>query len=259
MSRIDSEKINLGSSFVLATSDEQMRAQELINARKVANDIVSKAQQQAQQLLADAQQKAQLHIDNAVEQAKAQVEEIVENAKKDGYQQGYEAGQNAGRQDLAAQIEAVDKFVASEFEIKKRIIKSAHNDIVNLVTAIADKICQKKLDIDDDVLYNITKCAINCLKDKETVKIFVNPNMARKIYDISESLKQDILSLQSIRIVEDSSVSEDGTIVESISSRVDSRVSSQIDEIVQKMLLELYSTDEAQLVAEIHQEHSNND
>ena len=57
--------------------------------------------------------------------------------------------------------------------------------------------------------------------------------------------------MKSIRIVEDSSVSEDGTIVESISSRIDNRISSQIDEITQKLLVELQSIDEDKLVSEI--------
>ena len=112
-------------------------------------------------------------------------------------------------------------------------------------------VCQKKLKLDRDILYNITKNSINELKNKEAVTIFVNPNMAKKIYSISESLQKDILSLQSIKIVEDSSVSEDGTIVESISTRVDNRISSQIDEIAQKLLVELQSIDEDKLVSEL--------
>ena len=156
-------------------------------------------------------------------------------------------------------IENVDKFAKSEFEIKKRIVKSAHNDIVNLVVAIADKVCQKQLRLDRQILYNITKASINLLSDKEQVRIFVNPNMAKKIYAISEELKNDIFSLQSIKIVEDSSVSEDGTIVESLSSRIDNRISSQIDEITQKLLVELQTIDEEHLVSEIRQENRKND
>lgn len=251
MSRIDSGKVNFGSSYVLPTSDEQIRAQELVSAKKIAQELLLKAKQQAQLIIDEAKQKAQQHIDEAVEQANAKVAEITEEARQAGHQVGYEEGRLAIKQDLIEQIENLDKFAKSEFEIKKRIIKSAHNDIVNLVVQIADKVCHKKLKLDREILYNITKYSINELKDKETVTIFVNPNMAKKIYAISESLEKDILSLQAIKIVEDSSVSEDGTIVESISSRIDNRVSSQIDEITQKLLVELQSMDEDKLVSEL--------
>ncbi len=255
MSRIDSEKVNMGSSYVLGNSDAQMCAQTLINAKTLANEIVEKAKQEAKQqasaIIAEANEKAQKNTDEAVSQANSKVNEITENARKEGYEKGYEEGQQAIRQAMTDKIENLDKFAQAEFEIKKRIIKSAHNDIVNLVIAIAEKVCRKKLSVDDEILYNITKAAINELKEKEEVKIFVNPNMAKKIYEISDTLKDDILSLKTIKIVEDASVSVDGTIVESISSRVDNRVSSQIDVIAQKLLVELQTMDESELVAEL--------
>ncbi|MBQ2871830.1 hypothetical protein IJE86_09015 [bacterium] len=255
MSRIDSDKVNLGSSYVLTTSDEQLRAQEAAKKKNLALDIIGKAKLQAQQIIAEAQQAAQKKGEELLAEVNSQVGEITEKARQEGYQKGYEQGQAAARQDLIDLIENVDRFAKSEFEIKKRIVKSAHNDIVNLVIAISDKICQKQLKMNRQILYNITMAAINLLSDKEQVKIFVNPNMAKKIYAISDKLKDDIFSLQSIKIVEDSSVSEDGTIVESISSRVDCRISSQIDEITQKLLVELQSIDEERLVSEIRREN----
>lgn len=259
MSRIDSEKVNLGSSFVLTTSDEQFKAQEILNAKNIAAQITEKAHQQAQNIIEEAKAAAQKYKDESLTRVNEEVDSIREEARQSGYQQGYDEGKSAIYNDLASQIENVEKFTASEFEIKKRIIKSAHSDIVNLVTAISEKICKKALDLDSGVLYNITKAAINELKEKESVNIIVNPSMASKIYEISENLKKDILSLQTIKIIEDSSVSEDGTIVESISSRVDNRVSSQIDEITQKLLAELQSVSESQLVSEVNCENELHD
>ncbi len=250
MSRIDSGKVNLGSSFVLSTSDADLRAQEIVSAKKIAAETVARAQAQAQQIIDEAKQQAAKYIEDANAKANGDVDEITEQARQEGFAKGYEEGHAQAQQDLIAQIENLDKFTASEFEIKKRIIKSAHNDIVNLIISISDKVCHKKLDIDPEVLCCIVKSAVNELKDKEAVTLIVNPNMAQKIYDISETLKNDILSLNSIKIIEDVSVSEDGAIVESISSRVDSRVSAQIDEIAQKLLVGLQSVAEDELVAE---------
>ena len=41
---------------------------------------------------------------------------------------------------------------------------------------------------------------------------------------------------QAIKILEDNSVSPDGVIVETLNTRLDSRISAQISEIAQKML-----------------------
>ena len=82
MNRIDSEKVNLGSSYILTTSDEQMKAQEIVNAKTVAGDIITKARGQAQELVAETQKKAQKHLDDAIAQANSQVESIREEARK---------------------------------------------------------------------------------------------------------------------------------------------------------------------------------
>ena len=44
------------------------------------------------------------------------------------------------------------------------------------------------------------------------------------------------IPLKNIKILEDNSVSPDGVIVETLNTRLDSRVSAQISEIAQKML-----------------------
>ena len=75
--------------------------------------------------------------------------------------------------------------------------------------------------------------------------------MARKIYEISDDLKESIHSLEHIKIVEDATIAPDGTIVESIGSRVDARVSAQIEQITQKLFAELNKTPEIELAREL--------
>ena len=62
MSRIDSEKVNLGSSYVLTTSDEQLRAQELVRAKSQALDLISKAKIQVEQILEEAKKMLRLRL-----------------------------------------------------------------------------------------------------------------------------------------------------------------------------------------------------
>ena len=75
--------------------------------------------------------------------------------------------------------------------------------------------------------------------------------MARKIYEISNDLKDAIHNLEHIKIVEDATIAPDGTIVESVGSRVDARVSAQIEQIAQKLFAELNKTPEIELAREL--------
>ena len=51
-----------------------------------------------------------------------------------------------------------------------------------------------------------------------------------------KNLKEEIPKLETIKIIEDNSISPDGVIVETLNTRLDSRISSQIAELTQKML-----------------------
>ena len=137
-------------------------------------------------------------------------------------------------QDSKDSLKALETLSGSSFELKKNIIDSASRDIVDLVSAIADKICHKAFD--DEVLYKITLDAIKQLNDKESITIIVNPGLVENINKLVPDFKAEIPQLKTLKILEDNSISIDGVIVETPAIRLDSRVSAQIAEISEKML-----------------------
>lgn len=248
MSRIDGDNINLGESFVFKIdSSAYARSGKFQEDQIKALSIIEQANQDAVNIIQEARNQAE-------QEANLVSSTIKEEARLEGHNSGYQAGYQEGlaalNSEFAEKIRLFNDFVDSSFEIKKRIIKSAHLDIVNLIVEISDKICQKHLEIDDEVLLNITKASINLLKEKETVSIIVNPIMREKVFEIIEQLKSQNSLVSNIKIIEDSSISPDGTIVEGISGRIDSRISSQIDEITQKLLNDVQTVSEDVLVAE---------
>lgn len=248
MSRIDGDNINLGESFVFKVdSNSYARSGKFQEDQILALSIVDKAKQDAENIIQEARVRAE-------QEANVIAATIQEEARVQGHNSGYEAGYQEGLEALntefAEKITLFNDFINSSFDIKKRIIKSAHLDIVKLIVEISDKICQTQLKVNDEVLLNITKAAINLLKEKETVTIIVNPLMREKIFEIMDQLKSKNSLISNIKIVEDASISSDGTIVEGLSGRIDSRVSSQIDEIAQKLLNDVQTVSEDVLVAD---------
>lgn len=241
MTKIRSDNIQLGDSFVvpIEPSDHSLKIKEALEKEK---EIILNGEQKAREIIENAQQQAQELIEEAKNEALARVDEITQQAHQEGFEAGRQEGLENITQELSDKILAVNNFAQSNFEIKNNIIKSAHLDIIKLVIEIAQKVCSKLLELDSNILKEITENAIQTLKDKEDITIIVNPEMAEKIYAISEELREKIPQLSSIKIVEDASVSPDGTIVESPLSRVDSRIKSQINEIAEKLLAKLDST-----------------
>ena len=136
-------------------------------------------------------------------------------------------------------LKSIDTLVASNFEIKKNIIDSATLDIVELISAIADKVCHIKFD--DEVLKRITIDAIRELTDKENITIIVNPKLVNNINSLVNDFRNEFANLENIKILEDNSVSPDGVIVETLNTRLDSSISGRINTIVEQMLM---STDD---------------
>ena len=86
------------------------------------------------------------------------------------------------------------------------------------------------------MLKEITLSAISQLKNREEISIIVSPKLVENIIKLSEEFKQELPQIKNIKIIEDSALSTDGTIIETPLSRVDSRISSQIDEIAARLI-----------------------
>lgn len=262
MTRIKSNNVQIGSSFVLPlenqhkeelTAIEKMIQEAKAEKERIIKEGTEQAKQlvdEAKQILAQAQEDGKQLVEQANAQANAESGEIRETAKKEGYEEGYKQGYDDGTKSLEEKVKAVDDFAKSKFDLKHNIVKSAELDIVDLVCAIARKVCKKSFDNDINILKDITIEAIKQLKDKETITITVNPKLAEKIYSISEELKQEIPKLQTIKIIEDNNISDDGTVIESLLSRVDNRLKIQLDQIVEKFMMAHYSSEDEEAVLE---------
>lgn len=254
MSRIIRNNVNLGNSFVLNSEGKSQLNKEISDAQLIADSIVAEARKQAEAIIMQAKNQAAQTLSEAEQQAENSKEEITAESRKSGYEDGYVDGQQKIVSEMEDLIYNINNFAKCRFDMKNRIIKSLHTDILDLVLEISQKVCKTQVFNNKEVLTKIVTEAISYLKEKESVTIIVHPEMANKLYAISDDLKRDIHNLENIKIIEDSSVSPDGTIVESMGSRIDARVSAQIEQISQKLFKELNSTPEIELVRELAEE-----
>lgn len=238
--RIKGQEIQMGDSFVLPIEQTRVTKQQA----KV-QQIIEETDAKAQQILSNAENKSQVIVQTASNEAERIIDEARKKAQKEydaikneAYQEGFKKGEQDGlykfQNDAAEGLKSLETLASSSYEMKKNIIDSAARDIVELVTAIADKVCHQKFS--NQVLYKITLDAIKQLNDKETITIIVNPKLVENINKLAANFKSEIPKLQTLKILEDSSLSADGVIVETPTTRLDSRISAQIAEIAAKML-----------------------
>lgn len=260
MTRIKATDVQFGNNFVLPidknfleekTRIELMEKEALIKKQQIikegqlkAEEILVAAEKEllnAKKIVEQAKLDAQAYVEKSIQKANEESVAIKEQAEKDGFEAGHKDGFEHAIKEMEDKFLANEIFAKSQFDIKHNIVKSAELDIVSLVISIANKVCLKFFEKDEEILKNITVAAIKKLKDKESITITINPELAGKIYSISDELKEKIPQLETIKIIEDINVSPDGTIVESLLSRVDSRLKSQIGEIAEQLMNEYYS------------------
>ena len=238
--RIKSNDIQIGNNYVLPIEQSNVTLQQA-KVKKIIEETDAKANQ----ILSDAQNQANIVVGTAnneatriIEEARKKAEQDYEMIKNQAYQEGFSKGESDAltkfQNDSYEAIKSLEVLASSTFDMKKNIIDSATLDIVELVTAIADKVCHVKFDT--KMLYKITLDAIKQLNDKENITIIVNPQLVEHINKLANHFKEEFPKLQSIKILEDNSVSPDGVIVETLNTRLDSRISVQIAEIAQNML-----------------------
>ena len=239
-SRIKSGDIQIGNSYVLPIEQsnvtlQQAKVKKIIEETDAkVQEILDAAENKSSIIINTASNEAQRIIEDARKKAEQEYNTIKQQAYNEGFAKGEQDGLSKFQSDAIEALKSLETLSSSSFDVKKNIIDSASVDIVELVTAIADKVCH--VTFSSDVLYKITVDAIKQLKEKENITIIVNPLLVENINAISENFKTEIPKLQSIKIIEDNSVSPDGVIVETLSTRLDSRVSTQIAEIAEKML-----------------------
>lgn len=238
--RIKSQKIQIGDNFVLPIEQTRITRQQ-----EKVQQIIEETGAKAQQMISNAENQSNIIIETAnneaariIEEARKKAQQEYDAIKQEAYDEGFKKGEQDGlykfQTDSTEALKSLDTLASSSFEIKKNIINSATCDIIDLVSVIADKVCHIKFD--DKVLYKIIIDAIKQLQDKEHITIIVNPLLIDNINNLVSTLRADIPKLQTLKILEDNSLSPDGVIVEAPDARLDSRISSQIAEIAQNML-----------------------
>ena len=230
----------MGDNYILPieqtkVTQSQAKVKEILAQTDVkAQEIISAAENKSQIVIQTANTEAERIIEEARKKGEEDYESVKKQAYDEGFQKGHEDGLEKFKQDAIEGLKSLDTLASSSFDLKKNIIDSASRDIVDLVSAIAEKVCHQKFD--DKILYQITLDAIKQLHDKENISIIVSPQLVDNINALTEKFREEIPKLQTLRILEDNSLSPDGVIVETPDARLDSRISSQIGEIAQKML-----------------------
>jgi flagellar assembly protein FliH len=194
--------------------------------------IKTEAESQAQEIIKEAEAKAR----EIVAQGEVEKQKTVGNAYKEGYDKGSEDGYKEGQSEVNRLIERLHIINEKTLDKRQEILDETEQQIVELVLLIARKVVKVISETQRNVVMQNVLQSLRRVKGRGDVTIRVNLADVGLTSEHTKEFMDAVESIKSITVAEDSSVEKGGCIIETDFGAIDARISSQLNELEQKIL-----------------------
>ena len=124
-------------------------------------------------------------------------------------------------------LKARDLYVQAINE-RRKLIEDTEPALANLSIGIAEKIIGLEVSTNNDVIMGVVKEALADMKDREEVRIRVNPDDYHIVNNDRSSLMRMVEGLKDFDLSVDSKVTRGGCIIETNLGNIDARLETQL-------------------------------
>ncbi len=197
------------------------------------NDTLTKLKQeltQVQQQIEQEKQQAEQDINQAKQDWQSEKETLIEAAKTEGYQAGYDTGEQAALADFASQIEKANEIIHQAEQEREIIIDKAHADIVELSLVVAKKVVFDSV-MSKEALLPIVKEAIKAYHVQTIIRIRTSIQDFDLIYSQTDELTRVLNDGVMLTVLPDDKLPTGGCVIETPSGQLDVSVDRQLKKI----------------------------
>lgn len=220
-------------------ADEESRrlSKEILqDAKEFAENHIREASEEAQRLLAEGEEK----INVWWQERREQDEHLVEALKSEGYEQGYREGAERAEADLQIRIQEMmaeaQSVLMHAYQVKEQIIQEAEPFLVDLSSAIAEKVIDKQLTVEPEYAVDLIRRNLSRKREQGVITLCVAPEHFAFVQAAREELSVAIDSQAELQIIPDATVHDHGCVIRSSFGSVDARVDTQLTEIKKELL-----------------------
>ncbi len=162
-----------------------------------------------------------------------QTESAMSQIYRKGYEDGYAACAKATEGEIKEQIEAFKSMVDDLVSQRKRLLKESEEAVLKLSCQIARRIVGKVAEVEESLIGEVVKNAVNHLAERQRMVIRVSD------LDFEILRKHEngwLTSNEGVEIKPDKRIKRGGCLVEGETGSVDAQIDSQID-VIEKALL----------------------
>ncbi|OZB97798.1 FliH/SctL family protein [Paenibacillus sp. XY044] len=224
---------------IRAQADEESKrlSQEMLqDAKEFAESHIREASEEAQRILAENEEK----INAWWQERREQDEHLIEAVKSEGYAEGYREGAEKAEADLQAKLQEMmaeaQSVLRHAYMIKEQIIQEAEPFLVDLSCAIAEKVIDKQLTVDQDYAIDLIRKNLSRKREQGVITLCVAPEHFAFVQAAREELSVAIDSQAELQILPDATVHDHGCVIRSSFGSVDARVETQLTEIKKELI-----------------------
>jgi len=219
-----------------------------------------------EEIIRDAQQFAEQHIQDAVRQhnekladAEQQImqwwqsrreedETIIRRAQDEGFGIGYDEGRAQAVGELQREwqqkIEEAQALLGAAYKMRDQIIQEAEPFLVELSTAIAEKLIGRQLSISPDIAVDMVSKSLERRREQGVITLCVAPEHLAFMQAAREELALAIDSQAELHILPDATVRDFGCVIRSNFGSIDARIDTQLTEIKRELMQLALDSDE---------------
>lgn len=212
-------------------------------AEDAAFEEVKRKTAQAQVIKQQAEDEAAKIIKEADDKAKeilAKADENTEAQKEEGYKSGFEKGQEdgftSGRGETDRLVDRLHVLIEKTMDKRAEILSETEQQVVNLVLLMTRKVVKVISENQKNVVVTNVVQALRKVKGRGDVTIRVNLADLKLTSQHTKDFLSVVENVKNISIVEDSTVDQGGCVIETDFGEIDARISSQLNEIEQRIL-----------------------
>ncbi len=206
--------------------------EEIKKGKNEAQKIIQEASDQASETAKTASEKHDQLIKESADKASSIEKESYDKGYKDGIEKGFESGKG----EVERLIEKIHQVLNTAIEKRNAIIEESETQLVNLVLLISQKVIKVISENQKNVVINNVIQALRKLKTRGEVVVRVNLDDVKLTTEHIKDFMKMVDNVRSITVLEDSTVDKGGAIIETDFGEIDARISSQLNEIKDKIL-----------------------
>lgn len=169
-------------------------------------------------------------------QAREEAEAKVREAYAEGMRRGMEAGEQKFRESVSESARLLHEAATRLEQARREFLDELEPQVVQLAASIASKILEREATVSEALIKRTTRTVLEKLMDEEHVVLRANPADLEALREYRVELLEQFEGIQRLDIVADETIDAGGCIAQSDAVRIDGRLESQLERILNELL-----------------------